>query len=1150
MLSVSVSATKRYWLGITTSWNSTANWAASTGGAGGATVPGITGSNDTCYFDGGGTGNCTIDVNINLKRFEILGGYTGTITQGSGITITVGTGGMKLAGGTFAGGSSAITINSTFDNTGCNFTSTSATFEVKEGHFYLTGNSSYLHNSGTLKLTHNGGVDTCKIDLGTSTNDTSFYNLEISSTGSGGRHFKFLSPGLLVLNDLTMSGTGTKIFYNGYIDLKGNLNISSTGSFSSNGLSGCWLRIKGTGNQYIYGQSSINAPQMLNLEINKSGTLYLSGIISTRYHISFLAGSINAGTSKVSFRDYGTGTTIKGNFTGSNSLNKLEFVSTATGAMTIDDTVRVNDSIIFAKTSQMLKGAHAGVINARGHIYFKGNVSNNGDATLLINGPGKQEIRSERIYNASTATTLLPCVIIAKDTADTLVLRGTIIAYQLWKYVSGKINSDNAKVYFPFGRIPVIVGSHSLKKVVFSADNSIGSNAITIRAGTELTVCDSLFLIGSVSDISNKIDSGIVNIKGHFVMTTTAGGFPGNAKLRFNGNGDQRWTGSTTFNNYPGKIGNVEVNKSSGTLYIRNYIHLYNNATFRTNFVHIKGDINADSSTVIVSGNVGFYNTNTTAPTKTALYNLSFQAGTITVGSADTVLVKKDLTYMNVNASARIDSGVVEVQGNVLDSNLYTSTAMIGTGTLLIDGGNTQTLRGSGTAFTGFLPKVIINKSGGALTLESTLTAGHDWEYRNGTVNASTTSKVIFTGTTTRNLDAQGTSSTMSFYDVTINGTRNLTGDIKVKNNLTINSASTLSQSTYALSFGGYSNIGTHSGTGAINLIGSGYNTFTKSGGGTTNFGTVKVERTGGSLLLASPVNITGSMTFVKGIIKTTGTNLLKFGDNATCSGGSDSGYVKGPVIKTGNDDFTFPLGDSVLSYHPYNPLTMSAPSVVTDAYTARFYPQGQTVGAGVTATTLQQVSSCSYWDLARNTGSSAVTVDVQWNAGGCEPGSDDDGDLAYWSDTTNVWRAMQPGSKADFDASTRKITSHSSTNVPFKLTNPTLIVPIQRITSNYVVLKKKLDGGFYQLEPSKRLSFKFDEEYFDKDSKLNYRIYNEQNVPLSTSLPVKPVHYGNNEYSIPISQMGLTEDLKYYTLEITNEKNEKWYLRFQAKAY
>ena len=66
----------RYWVGngMNTEWNLASNWAASSGGVGGASVP--LSSNDVT-FDGNGLGNCFLDDFVFALSFAVTSGYSG-----------------------------------------------------------------------------------------------------------------------------------------------------------------------------------------------------------------------------------------------------------------------------------------------------------------------------------------------------------------------------------------------------------------------------------------------------------------------------------------------------------------------------------------------------------------------------------------------------------------------------------------------------------------------------------------------------------------------------------------------------------------------------------------------------------------------------------------------------------------------------------------------------------------------------------------------------------------------------------------------------------------------------------------------------------------------------------------------------------------
>ena len=65
----------RYWVAsFAGTWNDTFNWSTTSGGIGGASVPG---ASDTAIFDGNGIGKCTLDMNVTVDYLDLTSGYTG-----------------------------------------------------------------------------------------------------------------------------------------------------------------------------------------------------------------------------------------------------------------------------------------------------------------------------------------------------------------------------------------------------------------------------------------------------------------------------------------------------------------------------------------------------------------------------------------------------------------------------------------------------------------------------------------------------------------------------------------------------------------------------------------------------------------------------------------------------------------------------------------------------------------------------------------------------------------------------------------------------------------------------------------------------------------------------------------------------------------
>ncbi len=102
-----------------------------------------------------------------------------------------------------------------------------------------------------------------------------------------------------------------------------------------------------------------------------------------------------------------------------------------------------------------------------------------------------------------------------------------------------------------------------------------------------------------------------------------------------------------------------------------------------------------------------------------------------------------------------------------------------------------------------------------------------------------------------------------------------------------------------------------------------------------------------------------------------------------------------------------------------------------------------------------------------------------------------------------------------------------------------------------YAVLKKKLDGGYYNtilFNGAQTLFFKFDEEYYKPgvNNNLNYSIVDDGNNPVTVPSLIKNI--GDNRFTLSANSTSpaLTSGA-YYTLVVKNEKEETWQARFKV---
>jgi len=115
-----------------------------------------------------------------------------------------------------------------------------------------------------------------------------------------------------------------------------------------------------------------------------------------------------------------------------------------------------------------------------------------------------------------------------------------------------------------------------------------------------------------------------------------------------------------------------------------------------------------------------------------------------------------------------------------------------------------------------------------------------------------------------------------------------------------------------------------------------------------------------------------------------------------------------------------------------------------------------------------------------------------------------------------------------------------------FRLKPPVIIKD-----NKYALMKNELDGSYYTIENNK-LFFSMQERYFTS-GKLNCKILNDQKKEIETTPSneayKKELSYktnGDNRYMINTDELGLKKG--FYVLEITNEKDQKFYLKFQVQ--
>ena len=708
---------------------------------------------------------------------------------------------------------------------------------------------------------------------------------------------------------------------------------------------------------------------------------------------------------------------------------------------------------------------NGGTIRVEGNVYMNSSSTAVGGSTILEFFGNKKQ----HLYGRTTSSGTLPNVKINK-TGDTLFLHDIIRMVNSWTYVAGSLECGNSTVII-FGQGPpaTFTGNHTLNNLVVVT----GSFQFT---NTTITLKGDFTINGNTATCTN----GTINIHGN--LFGRANGNPlsiGNTSLNLVGTGDQTIYGDETgtfLNPFP----HIVINKPSGTLYLLGTIYVGGAWNYTA------GTISPGTSTVYFQHNKTISGTHT-------LNNISFgnvlnQTATMTIASGSTITANGNVT-LNGNNQLTLNTGSLNVKGNLTITNTSTSTSGGGTANLYLNGTGDQKITGQNTIGLGGPPNIFIDKTSGTLTLAGLITARENWTYTQGSVNADT-STVGFYGT--KNLDGEGTNGCMAFNKVEINNSRTLTGKLIVTNNFKINASATLTTGGFDMVVGGnWTNNGTFSTSGGfVTLNGTSTQTVSRPGS-TETFKKLKLDKANtGTVILGNPIIITDTLDLTEGIIEGTASNYIKLNDNAFARKGSDSGFVKGPMRKAGNDAFVFPLGGTSningVSTPLYHPLEMEAPASTSDEFTAEYFPTEQSEGF-VYDDSISGVSNREYWTFNRNAGTSNVRVTLFWNINSPNMDMVDDFCVSNWNGAK--WAYSGQGTIIN-NGNTGSIKSLN----PLSQANNILLIAT-KYGMPFIQLQRKLDGGYFPIKNTLRV--KYPEEYKGMTSSLTYEILNSNRTSL-----------------------------------------------------
>jgi hypothetical protein len=867
----------RFWVSATTSnWNNTANWSASSGGPGGASVPAAT---DDVNFDANGIGNCSIDAAVNVKSILVASGYSGTILQGTSAITALNA--ASFSGGIFNGGSANITIKGVFTISGTNFTSTSAILELQNDAAFSSGG--FIHNNGTVRFNSSIASETIS---GTS---PVFYILEF--VGLNRNYTISALPDITVANNLIFSGSGFFNLIGGTIDVQNDITVSN----SATGCGGTtMITINGTGAQRFIGNTAAGTGAIPQLTINKtSGTLTLSNFPAVSNNFTYTAGTVAAGTSTFCFTHGNTGAY---SINGSLSLAGIEFImNTSLSTISIAGTLTATGDLTVAGAGGVI--LNTGNINVNGNISLSNTANNGGgSATINIVGTGAQIIDGSTL---AVNQSRLPLLNINKILGS-LSLTGNISASANVSYTSGLVNPGTSTLYIVNNL--TMTGNLNLYNLTVAAG---GNTTVTIASGTTVNVSNNLDLENGANYI--QLNTGTIAVQGNIIDNNTGTSGGGNATILINGTGAQSISSTGIIDQ--GRLPGITISKLSGTLTLPSLITVTGNWTYALGAM----DVTTNNSTVV------FENTLTLTGTHSLNHVVFNGAGnyTFTTAAGSVLTIQGNMTIMGAN-NVVLNSGNINLLGNLSLTN--TSIGGGGSTVLSFVSATSQSIISTLAINQSSLPAVTINKTGGTLSFPAQITVRGNWTYLAGTYDVTTNnSTIVFAGPLIGGLSMTGSH---TLNNVTLEGNNNnvitvntgtvltVTGTLTTigTNNVFVNTpilGSTAIQAQGNILISNTSLAG--GGTGLILINGSGTQNFTSTTtAGLGQLPYVTIQKPSGSLNMTGVFSVTRDWVYLSGTVDaTSNATTVDFGwDNLIISSAGMNFYhvlINSNTITLGN---------------------------------------------------------------------------------------------------------------------------------------------------------------------------------------------------------------------------------------------------------
>jgi hypothetical protein len=649
----------RYWVGGSGTWNNsaTANWSASSGGAGGASLPTAT---DNVFFDSNsGSGNYTVTTGANMFTldFNITQPATGTLTfAGNGI--------MNCAGNLNCNGGNLVwnvSSNWSFNGTG---TQTVKTGGVTFSRFVFNGGGTTFVLQDTVTVIVNFQLSAGTLNFNGQTVNSPIF----SSSGATVRTLDFTSGGIV-----NLSGNSATVI-NGLATT--NLTILGTSVFN--------LTYAGsTGTRTV----SISAGLVGNFNINVTAG---SDLVVIGPNIGDLDFTGFSGTLSSSSRLVAGNLTLSPTMT-VNSGAVTTFMTSTTGTKTI-----TTNGIVFPQ-SFTINGA-GGTFQLVDNL----NIDNGVNLTSLGLTAGNLNLNNRTVSAAFFNGTGSTARSIAFGANSIINLSGSNATVWSAATVTNFSYTGNGRVNFTYA------GSTGTRTIAHGSTSG-GSNATKappfyITAGTDTVAASSYltdFVVQSNVTLTNQARTLYGNLIFNNGMTLTSGA---NA-VTFGGNSTTQLIDSANLTlPFPIIVG---FGGSNGTVQFANAVTLSNTLSFSVNsstlyangynltagsFVSSNGNsrtVNISNTTVTLNGTGTVWNTGATT-------GLTLNASNSTIlmndnSNSNKFLNLGNLTYNNVVIGGSTSTAPSFIYGNGVTIGTLSSTRTVNQ-SIFFSSGNTYTV--------------------------------------------------------------------------------------------------------------------------------------------------------------------------------------------------------------------------------------------------------------------------------------------------------------------------------------------------------------------------------------------------------------------------------------------------------------------------